>query len=296
MAERVARIGFIGLGTMGEPMAGHLVAAGFTVFGHNRSQEAVRRHAARGGTATGSVAELSRASDVVITMLPDSPQVSEVVLGGGGVLESVRPGTVLVDMSTIDPSLSRSIADRAAQQGVAALDAPVSGGQAGALAGTLAVMVGGDVTVLDRVRDVLEPMSSTVVHVGPAGAGQVVKAANQLLVAGNIQLVAEAIRFIQSSGLDAGLAVAALSGGLAGSRVLDVKSPNMLDRSFEPGFRIELHHKDLSILGRELQARGLYLPLAAQVSELMAAASAGGLDELDHSALYLALEGTASHR
>jgi 2-hydroxy-3-oxopropionate reductase len=222
---------------------------------------------------------------VVITMLPDSPDVEQVVLGADGVLAHARPGTLLIDMSTVRPQTARTIADAAAGRGVRALDAPVSGGEQGAVEGTLSIMVGGAEADAEAARPVLEALGTTVVHVGPAGAGQTVKAANQLVVAGTIQLVAEAIVLLEASGVDAGAGLRVLAGGLAGSTVLDRKATGMLARSFAPGFRVDLHHKDLGIMLEAAREAGAVVPVGALLAQLMAALRAQGDGALDHTAL-----------
>jgi 2-hydroxy-3-oxopropionate reductase len=236
------------------------------------------------------VAEAVREADVVITMLPDSPDVEAVVLGEGGVLDSARAGTLLVDASTIRPEVSRAIADRAKALGIRALDAPVSGGEAGAIEGTLSIMVGGEAADYAAAREVLDAVGKTIVHVGPAGAGQTVKAANQLIVGGTIQLVSEALVFLSAHGVDLPSAVAVLSGGLAGSTVLQRKAPDMLARRFDPGFRVDLHHKDLGIVIAAARDAGVALPLGSHVADLMASLRAQGAGSRDHSALLLQVE------
>ena len=274
------RIGFIGLGVMGAPMAERLVKAGYEVIGHTRG----------GGGSAGSVAEATRGADVVITMLPDSPDVAEVVLGPDGVLAHAKAGTLLVDMSTIRPQTAREIAAAAAGLRVDALDAPVSGGEPGAIEGVLSIMVGGTAGAFDRARPLLEHLGTTIVHVGPAGSGQLVKAANQLVVAGTIELVAEAIVLLEASGVDPAAGLRVLGGGLAGSTVLERKGAAMLERRFTPGFRVDLHHKDLGIMLDAARAAGAIVPLGALVAQLMAAVRAGGDGGLDHGALLRGVE------
>jgi 2-hydroxy-3-oxopropionate reductase len=285
------RVGFIGLGIMGGPMAANLVAAGYEVVGHNRSRGKIDRLVAKGGAAASTVAEAVRGADVVVTVLPDSPDVEAVVLGEGGVLEHAREGALLVDASTIRPDVSRTIAESAARRGIRALDAPVSGGEKGAIDGALSIMVGGAEEDFAAAREVLDVVGATVVHVGPAGAGQTVKAANQLVVAGNIGLVAEALTFLEARGVATGPALEVLGGGLAGSAVLDAKGPGMRERRFEPGFRMELHHKDLGIVQSAAREAGVATPLGALVAQLVAAAVAQGDGALDHSALLKQITG-----
>jgi 2-hydroxy-3-oxopropionate reductase len=294
----MATIGFIGLGIMGAPMAANLVAAGHDVVGFNRSPAKVDALVEKGGRAARSIADAVRGSDVVITMLPDSPDVVDVVEGPDGVLANAGEGLLLIDTSTIRPDVSRSIATSAAEKGVAALDAPVSGGEAGAVEGKLSIMVGGAAADFERAEPILSAVGTTVVHVGPSGAGQTVKAANQLMVAGNIQLLAEAIVFLEAHGVDTGPAVEVLGGGLAGSTVLDRKAGPMLKRDFTPGFRLNLHHKDLGIVQAAAREAGVVIPLGSAVSQLVAALVARGDGGLDHSGLLTLVEqlsGRADH-
>ncbi|MCT2583405.1 2-hydroxy-3-oxopropionate reductase [Actinophytocola gossypii] len=286
----MTRIAFIGLGIMGLPMATNLVRAGHEVAGYNRGEAKRARFADAGGTAAGSVAEAVRGAEVVITMLPDSPDVEEVVLGPDGVLESAGAGALLVDMSTIAPATARTVAELAAETGVRAVDAPVSGGEQGAIDGTLSIMVGGEPADVEAARPLLEVLGGTVVHVGPSGSGQTVKAANQLVVAGTIQLVAEALTLLDAQGVELRSAVEVLSGGLAGSAILDRKAPGMLARRFAPGFRVDLHHKDLGIVLDSAREAGVVIPLGGAVAQLMAALRAQGDGHLDHSALLLGVE------
>lgn len=282
----MARIGFLGLGIMGGPMAVNLAAAGHEVVGHNRSRSKVDWLVERGGSAASGIADAVRDADVVVTMLPDSPDVEAVVLGEGGVLDNAREGAVLVDCSTIRPDVSRQVAESAAERGIRALDAPVSGGERGAVDGSLSIMVGGAEQDFAAAREVLDVVGGTVVHVGPAGSGQTVKAANQLVVAGNIGLVAEALSFLEAQGVATESALEVLGGGLAGSRVLDAKGAGMRERRFEPGFRMELHHKDLGIVQAAAREVGAVTPLGAVAAQLVAAAVAQGDGALDHSALF----------
>ncbi len=280
-------VAVIGLGIMGGPMAANLLKAGFDVVGYNRSRDKVDQLVGQGGRGADDVAGAVRDADVVVTMLPDSPDVEDVVLGEGGVLDSARPGTLLIDASTIRPDVSVRLAEAAKARGVRAVDAPVSGGEAGAVEGTLSIMVGGEESDVAAARPVLEAVGSTVVHVGPAGSGQTVKAANQLIVAGTIELVAEALVFLEAYGVDTAAAVKVLAGGLAGNRILDRKAAGMIARQFAPGFRVDLHHKDLGIVTSAAREAGVAIPLGAVVAQLMGALRAGGHGSLDHSALLL---------
>lgn len=276
-------IGFIGLGIMGGPMAANLVAAGFEVIGYNRTPAKTERLAERGGRAAGSVAEAVRDADIVATMLPDSPDVRAVL---AEVFERARPGTLVIDFSTIRPDVAAELAAEGAERGFRVLDAPVSGGEQGAIDGKLSIAVGGaDRDFADAVP-VLEVVGATMVHVGPSGAGQTVKAANQLIVAGNLQLLAEALVFLEAHGVDTNAALQVLRGGMAGSTVLERKGASMVARDFEPGFRVELHDKDMGIVTSAAREAGVVIPLGAAVAQLLAALRAQGDGGLDHSALY----------
>jgi 2-hydroxy-3-oxopropionate reductase len=286
----VTTIGFIGLGIMGSPMSGHLVAAGHRVTGFDLGTDSVAKLVAAGGTAAESVADAVRGADVVITMLPDHPQVEDVVLGDGGVLEVAAPGTLLIDMSTIRPETSVAVAKAAAAKGIRVLDAPVSGGEAGAEQASLSIMVGGEEADFAAARPVLDVVGTTVVHVGPHGAGQVVKAANQLVVGGIYALVAEAIVLLEASGVDAKAGLDVLAGGLAANRILDLKRETMIAREFAPGFRIDLHHKDMGIALAAARQVDVALPVTGLIAQLIAAGRARGYGSLDHSALLKVIE------
>jgi 2-hydroxy-3-oxopropionate reductase len=280
------RIGFIGLGIMGRPMAHNLLAAGYPLTVHSRSPGPVDGLVEAGAARAGSSAEVARASDVVITMLPDTPDVELVLLGPGGVHEGTAGGSLVLDMSTIDPGPTRAVATRFAELGVAMLDAPVSGGERGAIDGTLSVMVGGEPDAFERARPILGVLGSSVVHVGLSGAGQVCKAANQLVVAATIEAVAEALALAERSGVDAAKVREALLGGFAGSKILEVHGRRMLDRAFEPGFRVRLHRKDARIVMDMAAEVGARVPSFAVVTEqLQRLVDADGGD-LDHSALF----------
>ncbi len=283
-------IAFIGLGVMGAPMAAHLVDAGHDVVGVNRSRAPEDALVARGGRRADSVAEAVADAEVVLTMVPDSPDVEDVALGEDGIYRNARPGTLHIDCSSIRPDVARRLAAAGAERDLRVVDAPVSGGQAGAVEGTLSIMVGGADADVDRARPLLEVMGSTVVHVGAAGSGQTVKAANQLMVAGHLALLAEAIVFLEAHGVDTEAAVAVLGGGLAGSTVLERKAAGMLARTFEAGFRVDLHHKDLGIVTAAAREAGVAIPLGAHVAQLMGSLRAQGHGQLDHSALLLLVE------
>ena len=284
------RLAWIGLGTMGAPMAAHLVDAGFDVVGFNRSRPAVDALVEAGGSAASSVAQAVEGADVVATMVPDSPDVEEVLTGDDGVLARAKEGALVVDFSTIRPDVAAALAAAGAEKGLRMLDAPVSGGEAGAKEGVLSIMVGGAAEDFDAAKDVFGAVGTTVVHVGPAGSGQTVKAANQLIVAGNIALVAEALVFLEAHGVDARAALEVLGGGLAGSTVLARKGASMRARAFDPGFRLELHHKDLGIVTSAAREAGVITPVTAVVAQLVASMVASGDGRLDHSALLTLVE------
>jgi 2-hydroxy-3-oxopropionate reductase len=283
-------IGFVGLGVMGRPMAEHLVRAGHEVTVHNRSQDPVRALVEAGAKAAGSAAEAAEGAEVVITMVPDSPDVEAVVLGERGVLESARDGLLLIDMSTIRPDTARAVAEAAGARGVRFLDAPVSGGQAGAVEASLSIMVGGSADDFQAALPVLEALGRTVVHVGPVGAGQTVKAANQLIVAGVIELVSEAIVLLEAHQVEMEPAVQVLAGGLAGNQILERKAAGMLARRFDPGFRIDLHHKDLQIVQAAARDAGVAVPVTAQVAQMLVSLRSLGRGSLDHSAILTLIE------
>ena len=285
------RVGFIGLGIMGRPMAGRLLSAGLSLTVASRSLAPDDQIVAAGAAYAASPAEVAAGCDVVITMLPDTPDVTEVLLGDGGVAAAVRPGALVIDMSTITPAATRTIAGTLATRQVMMLDAPVSGGEAGAIGGTLSIMAGGPAGAYGRARPLLEVMGKNVVHVGPAGAGQVAKACNQLIVAATIEAVAEALNLAARAGVDPAIVRAAMTGGFADSRVLQVHGQRMLDRSFAPGFRARMHRKDARIV---LAAAGqchspvpAFEVVAAQLDRLVDEAGSGNLD---HSALLTLLE------
>jgi 2-hydroxy-3-oxopropionate reductase len=282
----VTEIGFIGLGIMGDPMAAHLAKAGHQVTGYVRRPDAGRHLIEAGGTTVTTIADAVATAEVVITMLPSGAEVEDVVLGEHGVLANTAAGTLLIDMSTISPETAVHIAERHAHS----LDAPVSGGQAGAENATLAIMVGGDTDDVEAARPLFDVLGTTIVHVGPPGAGQTVKAANQLVVGGIIALVSEAIVLLEAAGVDAGAGLDVLAGGLAASRVLDLKRESMLRREFTPGGRLELHHKDMGIALDAARRAGVALPVTGLVAQLMAAGRAMGFGGQDHTALLRVIE------
>ncbi|MFI7495967.1 2-hydroxy-3-oxopropionate reductase [Kocuria sp. M4R2S49] len=276
----------IGLGIMGLPMAKNLVKAGYDVVGYNRSQDKIDQLVEAGGQGAGSVAEAVKDADVVLTMVPDSSDVEGVVTGEEGVFANAKPGALWIDASSIRPDVAARLSAEAAGKGLRPLDAPVSGGEQGAIDAALSIMVGGNEDDFEAARPVLEAVGKTIVHVGPSGSGQTVKAANQLIVAGNIQLLAEAIVFLEAYGVDTDAALKVLGGGLAGSKVLDQKGQKMLERNFDPGFRLQLHHKDMGIVTAAAREAGVTVPLGALVAQLVAATVARGDGGLDHSGLF----------
>ena len=291
----MTNLAFIGLGIMGSPMAVHLQNAGYQVSGYNKHHDRSGPLVEAGGRKAGSVADAVAGAEIVAVMVPDSPDVQDVLLGPEGVFATAGPGTLVIDFSSIRPDVTAELAAAAADQGFRLLDAPVSGGEAGAKNAALSIMVGGSAADFDAARPVLDAVGKTVVHVGPNGAGQTVKAANQLIVGTNIQVLAEALVFLEAYGVDTKAALDVLGGGLAGSKVLEQKRENMLGRSFQPGFRIDLHHKDMGIVTSAAREAGVVLPVGAIVAQLMASAKANGDGGLDHSALLRGVERLAGH-
>jgi len=284
------RVGFIGLGIMGKPMAMNLLDAGYPLTVHSRSAGPVDEVVARGATRASGAAEVAAASDVTITMLPDTSDVELVLTGAGGVLDGASAGALVIDMSSIDPAPTRAMAEAFAKRDVAMVDAPVSGGERGAIDGTLSIMIGGEPDAVARAMPIFEVLGKTIVHVGPSGAGQVTKACNQLVVAATIEAVAEALLLAERSGVDPGKVREALLGGFAGSKILEVHGQRMLDRAFDPGFRIRLHRKDARIVEDAARATGTPIPSFAVVAEQLQRALDDGDGELDHSGLYVELE------
>ncbi len=286
----MTNIAFIGLGIMGAPMSVHLAKAGHSVAGYNRTPDKTQPLVEAGGRAADSIASAVADADVVAVMVPDSPDVQEVLTGEDGVFANAKPGTLVIDFSTIRPDVTVELAEAARQGGFRLLDAPVSGGEAGAKNAALSIMVGGDKADFDEAKPLFDVVGKTVVHVGPSGSGQTVKAANQLIVAANIQAVSEAMVFLEAYGVDTAAALEVLGGGLAGSAVLNQKKQNMLTRSFEPGFRIDLHHKDMGIVTAAAREAGVIIPLGSLVAQLMGSARAAGDGGLDHSGLLRGVE------
>ncbi len=288
------KLGFIGLGIMGNPMSKNLIKAGYSLTVYDIHQESVNDVVKAGATAVKTCKEVAEQSDVVITMVPDSPEVEAVVYGEQGVLEGVKSGMLFIDMSTIAPATSQKVYQSLQEKGVDALDAPVSGGQVGAEAGTLSIMVGGSDAAFKRALPILEVMGKNIVHIGDAGAGQVTKACNQIVVGMTIQAVAEALTLAKKSGVNVEKVREALLGGFAQSRILDLHGQRVIDRNFEPGFKVKLHRKDMNIA---LQTgKDLSVPLhgSAIVAAQMDALLAQGNGDLDHSALALLLEQMAN--
>ncbi len=275
-------------------MARNLLKAGYAVTVHNRSKGPVEELAAEGGVPASSPREVAQKGDVIITMLPDSPEVEEVVLGPGGVREGVRPGALFIDMSTVAPATARRVHRELARAGVQSLDAPVSGGEAGAKAGTLSIMVGGEEEAFRRALPIFQVLGKNVLLVGGPGAGQVTKACNQVVVALTIQAVAEALAMAKKVGVDPAKVREALLGGFAQSRILDVHGKRMLDRDFVPGFKTRLHRKDLGIALQTAREHGVPLLGTAQIAQMMDALIAQGMGEMDHSVLYLLEERLAN--
>lgn len=290
----MAEIGFIGLGIMGSPMAGHLQAAGHKlhVYARSKSADALR---AQGFDPCSSSREVTEKSEIIITMLPDTPDVEQVLFGAGGVAEGLTSGKVVIDMSSISPIATKDFAARIARLGCDYVDAPVSGGEVGAKAASLTIMVGASSAAFERAKPLFEKMGKNITLVGEVSAGQVTKVANQIIVALNIEAVAEALLFASKAGADPAKVRQALMGGFAASRILEVHGERMIKRSFDPGFRIELHLKDLGLALEGARALRLSLPHTASCAQLMNSARATGLGHRDHSALVQVLEQMAEH-
>jgi 2-hydroxy-3-oxopropionate reductase len=289
------KIGFIGLGIMGKPMAKNLLKAGHEIVCFDIIKENVDNVVAAGAKAVGSAKAVAEACSTIVTMLPNSPHVKEAVLGPGGVLEGAKAGTLIIDMSSIAPLASQEIAAACAKKGVKMIDAPVSGGEPKAIDGTLSIMVGGDEAVFNSVKDILLKMGASAVHCGPIGAGNTTKLANQVVVACNIAAVSEAFLLAKKAGVDPKRVFDAIKGGLAGSTVMNAKAPMILDGNFNPGFKIDLHIKDLNNALDTGHSVGSPMPLTAQVMEMMQTLRADGCGQNDHSALakyYAKVSGT----
>ena len=287
-------IGFIGLGIMGKPMAKNLLKAEYSLIIHDKNPQPLEELADEGAARVSTSRDVARNAEIIITMLPDSADSEEVILGKDGVLEGAGEGCVIIDMSSIAPLVSQKIATEAAKKNVDMLDAPVSGGEPGAMAGTLAIMVGGKQEVFDRCLPILDVMGKSVVRVGEVGAGNFVKLANQIMVAANIEAIGEAFVLVQKAGIDPELVFQAVRGGLAGSNALEAKGPMIMDRNFNPGFRIRLHQKDLHnalLTGKEL---GVPLPVTGLIQQMLGALINQGRAENDHSAIVNFIEDMAN--
>jgi 2-hydroxy-3-oxopropionate reductase len=286
-------IGFIGLGIMGRPMAKNLLKAGYPLVVHNRSRAPVDELVRAGARAATSPREVASQCEVLVTMLPNSPDVEQVALGTDGIIAGARRGLIYADMSTISPIVSQKVGRALAEKGVAMLDAPVSGGEKGAIDAALSIMVGGEKAVFDAVLPIFQAMGRTITHLGPLGFGGFTKLANQIIVAVNLTALGEALTLAKKAGLDRDLTLTALAGGLAGSRCLDQKRPNYLAGAYDPGFKIDLHYKDLGLIMESARALGVPLPTTAVVQELFNALRVKGRGGLDHSGVITLLEDLA---
>jgi len=292
----MAKLGFIGLGIMGKPMAGHLLAAGHAVHIYDVNLEPVKELASKKAVVCSHSKEVAQKSDIIFIMVPDTPDVEAVLFGKDGVAEGVRSGSIVVDMSSISPIATKEFARKLAALGVKMLDAPVSGGQVGAEKATLSIMVGGEPEVFEQIKPYFELMGKNIVHIGENGDGQTCKVANQIVVALTIEAIGEALLFASKAGADPKKVREALLGGFAQSRILEVHGERMIGRSFDPGFRIRLHQKDLNLALQAARSLGLSLPNTATTQELFNAVAAQGGSDLDHSAMVLALETLANHK
>jgi 2-hydroxy-3-oxopropionate reductase len=286
-------IGFIGLGIMGRPMGKNLLKAGYPLIVHSRSRGPVDELVRAGAKAAPSPRDVAAGSEVLITMLPNSPDVEQVALGKDGIIEGARRGLIYADMSTISPIVSQKIGKALAAKGITMLDAPVSGGEKGAVDAALSIMVGGDKAVFDAVLPIFKAMGRTITYLGPLGFGGFTKLANQIIVAMNLTALGEALTLAKKAGLDRDLTLTALAGGLAGSKCLDQKRPNYVANTYNPGFKIDLHYKDLGLIMESARALGVPLPTTAVVQELFNALRVKGRGGLDHSAVITLLEDLA---
>jgi 2-hydroxy-3-oxopropionate reductase len=287
-------IGFIGLGIMGKPMARNLIKAGYPLIVHNRSRAAVDELTTEGAQAATDAKEVAGRTEIIITMLPDSSDVDLVYAGENGIFSASKSGTLLIDMSTISPAVARKLADEAQRRGCDMLDAPVSGGEAGAISASLSIMIGGEAAAVDRAIPIFESLGKNIVHVGSAGAGQVTKAANQMVVGTTIAIVSEALVLAAKAGVDPAKVRQALLGGFAQSKILEAHGQKMLEHNFKPGFRIRLHEKDMKIaLGAGFEY-GVPLMVTGQVAQMMSAMKSMGQGDLDHSGLVKLIEEMAN--
>ena len=292
----MANLGFIGVGIMGKPMASHLMEAGNTVHIYDVVEAPVKELAAKGAIACGTCKEVAEKSDIVFMMVPDTPDVETALFGSNGVSEGVKKGSIVVDMSSISPIATKEYAKKLADQGVEMLDGPVSGGQVGAENATLSIMVGGKPEIFAKIKPYFELMGKNIVHIGGNGDGQTCKVANQVVVAETIMAVSEALLFAAKAGADPAKVREALLGGFAQSRIMDLHGKRMIERTFQPGFRIRHQQKDLNNALQGARALGLSMPGAAVAQELFNALAAQGDSDLDHSALVLALEKLADYK
>jgi 2-hydroxy-3-oxopropionate reductase len=286
-------IGFIGLGIMGKPMSKNLLKAGYPLVVHSRSRGPVDEVVKAGARAATTPREVAAQCDVLITMLPNSPDVEQVALGKDGIIEGAKPGLLLVDMSTISPIVSKKVGEALGAKGMKMLDAPVSGGEKGAIDGALSIMVGGEQATFDAVLPIFQAMGKTITLLGPLGMGGFTKLANQIIVAVNLTALAEALTLGKKAGLDRELLLTALGGGLAGSKCLEQKKPNYIAGTYNPGFKIDLHFKDLGLIMESARALGVPLPATAVVQELFSAMRVKGRGGLDHSGIITLLEDLA---
>ena len=292
----MAKIGFVGLGIMGKPMAGHLIKAGHEVSVYDLNSAPVQELSSKGASACKSNKEVAQKSDLIFIMVPDTPDVEAVLFGKDGLADGLKSGSIVVDMSSISPIATKEFAKKLAGMKVKMLDAPVSGGQVGAENATLSIMVGGETEVFEKIKPYFQLMGKNIVHVGGNGDGQTCKVANQIIVALNIEAVSEALLFASKAGADPVKVRAALMGGFAHSRILELHGEKMLNRTFKPGFRIRLHQKDLNLALQSARSMGVSLPNTATAQELFNAVAAQGGIDLDHSAMVLALENLANHK
>lgn len=295
MSEDTTRIGFIGLGIMGKPMARNLLQAGYTLTVFNRSKQALEELVAAGAMAADAPRAVAMQSDIVITMLPDGPDVEAVILGDAGILQGTHEGLLIIDMSTISPLIALHVHTEAQRHDAHFLDAPVSGGEVGAVEGALSIMVGGEAETFERARPILQTLGKTVTHCGASGAGQIVKACNQLVVALIIEAISEALVFGSKAGVQPEILLRVLSGGLAQNRVLDLRGQAMIQHAFEPGGKAKFHYKDLGIILEMARKHGVALPMTALVDQLFTSLIEHNNGERDHTSLLTVLELLSNH-
>ena len=292
----MAKVGFTGLGIMGKPMAGHLLDAGHTIYVYDIVPGSIKELAAKGAVACSSNKEVAQKSDIIFIMVPDTPDVEAVLFGKDGIVEGVKSGSIVVDMSSISPIATKEFVKKLNALGVKVLDAPVSGGQVGAEGATLSIMVGGEPKVFEQIKPYFELMGKNIVHIGGNGDGQTCKVANQIVVGVTIEAISEALLFASKAGADPAKVREALLGGFAQSRILELHGKRMIERRFKAGFRIRHQQKDLNLALQGARVLGLSLPCAAATQELYNSLAAQGDSELDHSALVLALEKLANYK